>query len=66
MYIAEKENFESDIIDSNFDVELSGMLIEFNSEDGYIKIKNQDDVQYYNFKYEEKRILKFLQTILYF
>ena len=53
MYIAEKENFESDIIDSNFDVELSGMLIEFNSEDGYIKIKNQDDVQYYNFKYEE-------------
>ena len=55
MYIAEKENFESDIIDSNFDVELTGMLIEFNSEDGYIKIKNQDDVQYYNFKYEEKK-----------
>ncbi len=50
-----KENFESDIIDSNFDIEMSGMLIDFNQEEGYIKIKNQDDVKYYNFKFEEKK-----------
>ena len=55
MYIAEKDNFESDIIDSNFNIEISGMLIDFNQEEGYIKIKNQDDVKYYNFKFEEKQ-----------
>ena len=31
------------------------MLIDFNQEEGYIKIKNQDDVKYYNFKFEEKQ-----------
>ena len=54
MYIAEKENFESDIIDDTFNVKLSGMLLAFNNEEGYIKIKNQENVSYYNFKFEEK------------
>ena len=53
---AEKENYKTDIIDSNFNVVLEDIIIsEVNNEIGYLRIRKDDDYKYYNFKFEEKR-----------
>lgn len=54
IYVAEDETFNNDILDSNFEVKLSGILIDKDSEKGYIEIKQGDEYKYYNFKFEEK------------
>ena len=55
MYIAEKENFESDIINGNYEIKLSGILLEFNTDKTYIKMKIDDQTKYYNFDFQEKK-----------
>ena len=54
MYIAEDETFNNEVLDSNFEVKLSGILIDKDSEKGYIQIKQGEEYKYYNFKFEEK------------
>ena len=59
--IADNENFESDIINSNYEVKLQGMIIDINIEEGYLKIIKDSEKKYYTFKFEErteKEILK--------
>ncbi len=55
IYIAEKENYESDILDNTFKTKQSGMLLECNTEEGYIKIKEEDQTKYYTLQFEEKQ-----------
>ncbi len=55
MYIAEKENFESDIIDNNLNIKLSGILLTFDTDNVYIKMRQNENVKYYNFNFEEKQ-----------
>lgn len=55
LYIADKEDTESDIINSNFEVKLTGVLAEINIEKGYMRIRIDGDYKYYNFKFEEKK-----------
>lgn len=55
MYIAEKENFETDILNGNYEVKLSGILLDFNVDKTYIKMKIDDQNKYYNFNFEEKK-----------
>lgn len=50
----QKEGVNSDLIDSNLQVRLSGIVSEFNAEKGYMKIRQGSDYQYYNFKFEPK------------
>ena len=54
IYIAEKENFEADIIDNTYNVKLSGILLEFNTDKGYIKIMENEETKYYDFQFNEK------------
>ena len=54
IYIADDENYNSEIINSNFETKVTGILSEINTEDGYLKIKQDDEYKYYNFKFEEK------------
>lgn len=55
LYVAEDEAFNNDILDNNFDVKQSGILIDLNEEKGYIELRQADEYKYYNFKFEEKK-----------
>ena len=52
---AEKaEEIDTFIYDSNFELKLTGIISEVNSEKGYFRIRIGEDYKYYNFKFEEK------------
>ncbi len=54
IYIAEDQNFNSNILNSNFDVQQTGILIEINTTAGYFELRQDDEYKYYNFKFEER------------
>ncbi len=54
-YILEDSNFDSNVLNSNLETKLSGMILELNEDKGYIKIRQEEDTKYYNFKFEEKQ-----------
>lgn len=62
IYVADDESYQSSILDSNFEVKLIGILSEINTDNGYMKLKIEDDYKYYNFKFEEKKIQDILIT----
>lgn len=55
IYIAEDSNFNSNILNNNFEVKVSGILVELNDSKGYLKLRVDDNYKYYNFKFEEKK-----------
>ena len=55
IYIAEDTDFRNDIIDNSFEVKISGILLDMNDDKGYIKIRQNDEYKYYNYKFEEKK-----------
>ena len=61
-YVAEDEKYNSEIIDSDFEVKLKGILSELNKEKGYMKLKIGDEYKYYNFKFEEKDVKEILSS----
>lgn len=61
-YIAEDEKYNSEVINSDFKVELKGILSELNKDKGYMKLKIGDEYKYYNFKFEEKNIKDVLSS----
>ena len=61
-YVAEDEKYNSQILDNDFKVVLSGILSELNKENGYMKLKVGDEYKYYNFKFEEKDIKDVLSS----
>ena len=52
--IAEDAEYNTSIIDSEFNVKLKGILSEINTEKSYIRMRIDDEYKYYNFKLEEK------------
>lgn len=54
IYIAEDQNFNSNILNSNFDVQQTGILIEINTTAGYFELRQDDEYKYYNFRFEER------------
>lgn len=56
LYIAEKEDYNNDIIDNTFTIRQSGILVDSDDEKGYIELKQGEEYKYYNFKFEEKNI----------
>ncbi|MBO6244330.1 MAG: WG repeat-containing protein [Clostridia bacterium] len=55
IYVADKENLESDIIDNTFSVRQTGILIELNDNKGYFELRQSDEYKYYNFQFQEKK-----------
>lgn len=54
-YIAEKEDYTTDIIDRSFNVALNGIIIsDLDLDQGYLRVRQNNDYHYYNFKFEEK------------
>ncbi len=58
LYIAEKEDFQNDIIDNTFAIRQSGILIDMDDEKGYLEMKQGEEYKYYNFKFEDKSIVE--------
>lgn len=56
IYIAEKEDFSNDIIDTTYTVKQTGVLTDINDDKGYLELKQGEEYKYYNFKFEEKNI----------
>ena len=61
-YVAEDEKYNSDILDTDLNVKLSGIISEINKDSGYMKLKIEDEYKYYNFKFEEKAVKDILST----
>ena len=60
---AEKDNYKTDIIDSKFTKILTDIIIsELNIENGYLRIRDNNEYKYYNFKFEEKTNKEVLST----
>ena len=50
IYIAEDAEFNNDIIDNTYTVKLTGILLDIDTEKGYIEIRQDEEHKYYNFK----------------
>ena len=61
-YVAEGDNYNSEILDSDFNVKVEGIISELNEDKGYIKLKVNDEYKYYNFKFEEKNVTEVLSS----
>lgn len=62
IYVAEDESFNATIIDTNFNIKLKGILSELNTDKGYMKLNVNGEYKYYNFKFEEKKVLDIFKT----
>lgn len=60
---ASKENHKTDLLDREFHVVLEDVIVsELNLEDGYIRVREGEDYNYYNFKFEKKASKEMLTT----
>ena len=62
IYIAEDENFNSNIMNGQFETKQTGILIEINTDSGYFELRQNDEYKYYNFKFEEKDVKDILSN----
>ncbi len=56
LYIAEDDQYENEILDSNYQVKQTGYLIELNTDKGYMELNQNNSYKYYNFKFEEQNV----------
>lgn len=62
LYIAEDVDYNTSIIDKEYNVKLIGLLNEINKENEYIKIRINDEYKYFNLKCEEKSSIEVLKN----
>ena len=55
LYVTEDETYNNEVLDSNYEVKLTGMVTDLDDEDGYIEIRQNDEYKYYNFRFEEEK-----------
>ena len=55
LYVGEDENFNNSIIDSNFEVKQTGILVDIDENKGYLELRQNDEYNYYNFKFETQK-----------
>lgn len=54
-YQAENENLRTDVISREFEVKLSNVIIsELNAQKGYLRVREDNQYNYYNFNFEKK------------
>lgn len=62
IYLAEDHNFNTNMINRDFEAKVSGILIDLNVEKGYFKLRVGEETRYYNFKFEEKQMTDLFAT----
>lgn len=55
IYIAQDQEYNDEILNSNYEVKQTGILIELNEEKGYLELRQNNEYKYYNFKFEERK-----------
>lgn len=53
-YEGTNSDYTSDLIDTDMNVKITGIISLMNTNDGYMKIRVGEEYKYYNFKFEEK------------
>lgn len=66
LYLAEDEQYQTSIIDNKFNVKVTGILSEVNTEDSYIKMRVNNENKYYDFDIEEKSNTEILKENMMF
>lgn len=61
LYLAEDAAYKTSIIDSKFNVKVTGILSDINIDESYIRIRIGDEYKYYNLKGEEKESSEILK-----
>lgn len=56
IYITEDESFNNEILDGDYNVKLSGILVDLSEEKDFIELRKNNEYKYYNFKLEEKNV----------
>lgn len=51
---AETESMQSQLLDKEFNVKVTGIITEINQDKNYIRVRENDEYKYYNFKLEQK------------
>lgn len=60
---ADKENYKTDLINREFQVVLSDIIVsELNLEDGYLRVREGNEYHYYNFKFQKQTSQEVLTT----
>lgn len=60
---ADDENYKTDLIDREFNIVLQDIIIsDLNLDDGYLRVREGNDYNYYNFKFEKKTSKEVLST----
>lgn len=54
--------FTSKVLDLNFETKITGIVSEINSTKGYIRVHNDSEYKYYNFRFEEQASKNVLGT----
>lgn len=58
----ENDTANTDLLDRNFEVKLSGIVSQINTEIGYLRLRISTEYKYFNFKFEEKKSKDVLTT----
>lgn len=56
LYIAEDDNYNNEIINSEYETKQTGILVDLDTDKGYIELRQNNENKYYNFKFEEKNV----------
>ena len=56
LYVGEDEEFNNEIIDNTYTVKQTGILVDLDTEKGYLALRQGEEYKYYNFKFEEKNV----------
>jgi len=59
---AESQNMQSQLLDKDFKVKVTGMITEINRDKNYIRVRENEEYKYYNFKLEQKENTEILAT----
>lgn len=62
LYFAEDENYNTSVIDKEFNVKATGILSEINISESYIRMRIGEQYKYYNFNCEEKSNIEILKN----
>ena len=60
--VEKSDSIESQILDKNFNVKVTGLIAEINQDKNYIRVRENGEYKYYNFKLEQKENTEMLAT----
>lgn len=63
IYIADVDNINSKIYNGNYEQQQEGVFMKIDETAGYIQMKQDSKIKYYNFKFEEKEVSDINQTV---